>query len=122
MRNSEVIEQIETVNDVLQNRVVGDSQLSLLIRYADMGVAETGKTGFRLVSILASELKKTREGLAKLVKVSPADVIERAIEDEELTPDDDIPLDEVEEEQLEMVGSSRSVFDPQENDQATSNW
>ena len=78
MRNSEVIQLTEVVNDILQNEKVDSDQLLMLQKYAKMGVEESGKTGYRLIGILAAELERTRSGLAKLVAEAPLETVQAA--------------------------------------------
>lgn len=120
MKNSEVIVLTETVNDILQTKDVNDSQLDSVIKYADMGVNETGKTGYRLIHILATELQKTRGGLVALVNESSKESLSRAAETLENERDDSY-LEEDGEEELTLGDASVSVLDLK-NDTVGAGW
>jgi hypothetical protein len=61
MRNSEVVVLVETVNTVMDSRTIGDDQLEAVAKWAQMGTDEFGTSPYKVISILAAELKTARE-------------------------------------------------------------
>jgi len=83
MRNSEVVHLVESVNNVLHNNKISDNEVEQIKRWAQMGVDETGSTGYRVIVILAAQLADSRDGLLKLIEVSSEESIQAAVEAKE---------------------------------------
>ena len=78
MRNSEIIQLVQSVNDVLIAGVVDDDNAEQIVQWAKMGIDEVGSIEYRVLSLVARQLVKANEQLDLLnhgVGLAEGDVI-----------------------------------------------